>query len=72
MGQIAPRAKAPLYRITGVERGWHVLRPHASIVHAFDDLDAAEAFVRNDSEESVTFVEIVIDNLYMVKQIGAR
>ena len=33
------------YRFTMVERAWHVARPHASLVHAFDDLDEAVGFV---------------------------
>lgn len=45
-----------------VERSWHVGRPHASLVSAFDDLDDALAFVRRDILGTETVVEIVIGN----------
>jgi hypothetical protein len=61
--------KAPPYRITLVERAWHVTRPHASLVHAFDDLDEAVGFVCRDSDDLETVVEIVSGNIYMLKPI---
>ena len=70
MGPIPARQKSPPYRITMVERAWHVARPHASLVHAFDDLDEALAFVCRDSGGMETVVEIVSGNFYMLKPIG--
>jgi len=53
-----------------VERAWHVARPYASLVHAFDDLDEAVGFVCRDSGGTETVVEIVSGNFYMLKPIG--
>jgi hypothetical protein len=72
MGPVPARQANPPYRITMVDRGWHVARPHASLVHAFDDLDEALAFVCRDSSGGTdTLVEIVSGNLYMLKPIGS-
>lgn len=70
MGPIPARKKTPPYRITLVERAWHVARPHASLVHAFDDLDEAVSFVCRDSGGAETVVEIVSGDLYLLKPIG--
>lgn len=72
MAQIAARPKGPPYRITMVDRGWQVLRPHASLAHAFDDIDAALSFVRNDSCGSEATVEILSGTLYMLKRITPK
>jgi hypothetical protein len=61
--------KRPPYRITLVEHEWHVTRPNASLSHAFAGLEQAEIFVRNDSGGKATFVEIVAEGMYMVKQL---
>jgi hypothetical protein len=61
--------KSPPYRITLVGVEWHVRRPQASLSHAFAALEQAEMFVRNDSAGKATFVEIVADGMYMVKQL---
>src|SRR5947199_5631835 len=45
MGPIPARQKNTPYRITMIGPAWHVARPHASLVHAFDDLDEAVGFV---------------------------
>lgn len=63
------RQKSPPYRITLVGEAWHVMRPHASVPHAFVKLDDAEAFVRSDSGGTAAFVEVVAGNTYMVKQL---
>jgi uncharacterized SAM-binding protein YcdF (DUF218 family) len=65
----AERQKKPPYRITLVEHQWHVTRPNASLSHAFDGLEQAETFVRNDSAGTATFVEIVAEFIYMVKEL---
>ena len=70
MAPFPARQKNPPYRITMVERAWHVGCPHASLEHAFDDLDDALAFVCRDSSGSETVVEIVSGNVYMLKPIG--
>ncbi|WP_428668817.1 hypothetical protein [Reyranella sp.] len=70
MNPIPARQRNPPYRITMVEREWHVARPHASLVHAFGDLDEALAFVRRDGRGAETVVEIVSGNFYMLKPIG--
>ena len=59
----------PLYRITLVDEAWHVRRPRATLDHAFDNVDDAMAFVRNDSSGAVEFVELVAGNTYMVKRL---
>lgn len=59
----------PLYRITLVGQEWHVRRPHASLSHAFMDLDQAEDFVRSDSSEKAIVIEIVAGTAYMVKTL---
>ena len=69
MGQIADRPKSPPYRITMVEGGWQVVRPYASLAHAFGDLDAALSFVRSDSGGTETSVEILSGSLYMLKRV---
>lgn len=70
MGPIPARQRSPPYRITMIGRAWHVARPHASLVHAFDDLDEAVGFVCRDSGGAETVVEIVSGNFYMLKPIG--
>ncbi len=59
------------YRMTLVGELWQVTRPHASIAHAFTEPTAALAFVSNDCTADAATVEIVIDDLYMVKQVAA-
>lgn len=71
MGQIAARSKDPPYRITSIDGTWQVMRPHAALAHAFNDLDAALAFVRVESGGSATSVEIVSGTFYMLKHIEA-
>jgi len=61
--------KRPPYRITLVGVEWHVRHPHASLSHAFSGLDQAETFVRNDSAGTATFVEILAEGIYMVKEL---
>jgi hypothetical protein len=61
--------KDPLYRITLVDEAWHVRRPRATLDHAFDNVDDAMAFVRNDSSGTAEFVELVAGNTYMVKRL---
>jgi hypothetical protein len=63
------RKKSPPYRITLVGVEWHVRRPYASLSHAFAGLEQAESFVRNDSGGTATFVEILAEGLYMVKEL---
>jgi hypothetical protein len=53
-----------------VDHGWRVLRPHATLEHAFNELDEALAFVRRDSSGTATVVEILSGNLYMLKPIA--
>ena len=65
------RKSAP-YRITLVGVEWHVRRPHASLSHAFAGLDQAETFVRNDSAGTATFVEILAEGIYMVKDLRSE
>jgi hypothetical protein len=59
----------PLYRITLVDRAWHVRRPRATMDHAFASIDEAMTFVRNDSGETAEFVEVIADQIYMVKRL---
>ena len=59
----------PPYRITLVGNEWHVRRPHASLSHAFGGFGQAETFVRNDSAGTATFVEIMAEGIYMVKEL---
>ena len=61
-------SRRPPYRVTLVDDQWHVTPPNASLSHAFAGLEQAETFVRNDSDGEATFVEIVADGTYMVKQ----
>lgn len=63
------RPRNPPYRITLVGNEWHVTRPHATMDHAFVKLADAEAFVRSDSGENASFVEVVAGGTYMVKQL---
>ncbi|MCX7365016.1 MAG: hypothetical protein NTV97_24725 [Alphaproteobacteria bacterium] len=70
MGQIVDRPKSPPYRITMVDGGWQVVRPRASLPHAFSELDAALSFVRSDSGGAETNVEILSGSLYMLKRIA--
>jgi hypothetical protein len=65
---MSPDKKA-LYRITLVDRAWHVRRPKATMDHAFASIDEAMTFVRNDSGETAEFVEVLADNIYMVKRL---
>lgn len=58
------------YRIVSVGRGWHVRRPRSTLVHAFDELQDALAFVHRDSGGTAEVVEIVSDTLYMVKPVA--
>ena len=62
--------KTPLYRITLVDKAWHVRRPRATLDHAFASLDEATSFVLNDSDGSAEFVELVADNTYMLKKLA--
>ena len=59
----------PLYRITLVDKAWHVRRPRAAMDHSFESIDDAMMFVRNDSDGAAEFVELVADNTYMVKKL---
>ncbi len=61
--------QAPLYRIILVDHAWHVRRPRAAMAHAFDNIDDAMTFVRNDSDGTAEFVELMADNTYMVKRL---
>ncbi len=70
MGSSVGRPNLPLYRITLFGSAWHVVRPQGSLAHAFTDLDQAFAFVRTDSDGAEVSVELMVDSLYMVKQIG--
>lgn len=69
MDQVVVR-RTPPYRIVMVDRGWHVMCPQASPAHAFADIDGALAFVRSDSCDGETTVEIVCGSLYMLKRIA--
>jgi hypothetical protein len=60
---------APLYRITLVDKAWHVRRPRAAMDHAFETIDDAMTFVRKDSHGRAEFVELMADNTYMVKKL---
>ncbi len=62
--------KLACYRVTQVDRGWHVTRPIASMAHAFDTFDDALTFIRKDSGGEAT-VEILAGTVYMVKQVAA-
>ena len=62
--------KTPLYRITLVDKAWHVRRPWATLDHAFASLEEATSFVLSDSDGAAEFVELVADNTYMVKKLG--
>jgi len=62
--------KDPFYRITLVDKAWHVRRPRATLDHAFASLEAATSFVLNDSDGAAEFVELVADNIYMVKKLA--
>ena len=70
-GMHAVRTALPLYRITLCGQAWHVVRPRASLAHAFADLDQAFAFVRTDCGGAEATVELLIENFYMVKQVGS-
>jgi hypothetical protein len=70
MASPVARPTPALYRITLWGSAWHVLRPHGSLAHAFTDLDQAFAFVRTDCDGVEASVELMVDNFYMVKQIG--
>jgi hypothetical protein len=59
----------PPYRITLVKGSWHVRRPKAAMDHAFDDIDDAMTFVRNDSGATAEFVEVMAHSIYMVKRL---
>ena len=61
--------KDPLYRITLVDKAWHVTRPRATMDHAFTTIDEAMAFVRNDSGGTAEFVEVMAGNAYMMKRL---
>ncbi len=61
--------RPPPYQIHLVGTQWHVTRPHSTMDHAFAQLDEAEAFVRNDSSGTATFVELFVGTTYMVKQL---
>ena len=70
MGSPVVRPTPPLYRISLYGLAWLVVRPQGSLPHAFTDLDQAFAFVRTDSDGAEVSVELMVDNFYMVKQIG--
>lgn len=61
--------KKALYRITLVDHAWHVRRPKATMDHAFNSIDDAMVFVRNDSGGTAELVEVVADSIYMVKKL---
>ena len=60
----------PFYRITLVDKAWHVRRPRATLDHAFASLEEATDFVLNDSDGTAEFVELVADSTYMVKKLA--
>jgi hypothetical protein len=62
--------KDPFYRITLVDKAWHVRRPRATLDHAFASLEEATAFVLNDSDGAAEFIELVADGTYMVKKLA--
>ena len=66
----APRPTAALYRITRCDQAWHVLRPQSSLAHGFADLDRAFEFVKSDCDSGEATVELLVDNLYMLKPLG--
>jgi hypothetical protein len=66
---MSPRQEL-FYRITLVGEAWHVRRPRATMDHAFEDIDAAMAFVRSDSGGTAEFVELMAGNTYMLKKLG--
>jgi len=68
---MSPHEKV-LYRITLVDRTWHVRRPKATMDHAFATIDDAVGFVSNDSGGTAEFVEVLADNIYMVKKIASH
>jgi hypothetical protein len=70
MGAHAVQRTPPLYRIALYGSAWHVLGPQGSLPHAFTDLDQAFAFVRTDCDGVEASVELLVDNLYMLKKIG--
>jgi hypothetical protein len=68
---MSPHKKA-LYRITLVDHAWHVRRPKATMDHAFANIDDAMVFVRTDSGGTAELVEVVAENMYMVKKLESR
>jgi hypothetical protein len=63
-------SRQPLYRIALYGSTWLVVRPQGSLPHGFTDLEGAFAFVRTDSDGMEASIELLVDNLYMLKQIG--
>ncbi|HUK07998.1 MAG TPA: hypothetical protein VLX09_09040 [Stellaceae bacterium] len=60
------RRGEPVYRITRVWMDrWVVLRPGASMEHAFSTLGEAAAFVRHEAGWSPVTVELFIGDLYV-------
>ena len=60
------RTRQPVYRITRVWMDrWVVVRPGATMEHAFSTLDEAVAFVRHEAGPSRVTVELFIGDLYV-------
>ena len=70
--QMVLERNTQLYRITLVDHAWHVRRPAAMMDHAFGSIDDAMSFVRNDSGGTAEFIEVVAENIYMVKKLENR
>lgn len=66
---IVETIELPTYRITRVDRAWHVVRPNAAMAHTFRQLGQAMDFVRHDCGRHDATVELMIDDVYIVKQI---
>ena len=64
--------REPVFRIAQLGREcWMVERPGASVEHAFSGLEAAVAFIRNESATPAT-VELRIGDLYVVARFDPR
>lgn len=63
-------SRTPVFRIArAAPARWMVERPGSAIEHAFPNLEQAVAFVRRESCDVLTTVELRIDDLYVVAQI---
>lgn len=60
------RARLPVYRITRVRMDrWVVVRPGATMEHAFSTLDEAVTFVRHEAGPLRATVELFIGDFYV-------